>query len=45
MELRQRFSLSPTIFNLQVSGMVEELEGARMGIKIDDKWCAALFHG
>ena len=34
--------LSPTLLNLYVSGMVEELKGAWMRVKVDDKWCGAL---
>ena len=32
--LRQGCPLSPTSFNLYVSGIVEELNGAKMGVKM-----------
>ena len=41
---RQGCPLLPTLFNLYVSGMVDELKRARMGVKIDDQWCGALLY-
>ena len=43
--LRQECPLLPTLFNLYVSGMVDEFKGARMGVKIDDLvWCTTLLY-
>ncbi len=33
---RQGCPLSPTLSNLYVFGMVEELKGTRMGVKVED---------
>ena len=41
---RQVCPLLSTLFNLYVSGMVEELKGARICVKIDDEWCGALLY-
>ena len=39
-------SFVTNIFNLYFSGMVAELNGARMGVKMDDEymWCGALLY-
>ena len=42
--LRQWCPLSPMLFNLYVLEMEEELEEARIGVMIDDKWCGALLY-
>ena len=43
-DLREGCPLLPTLFNLYVSGMVDEFNGARIGVKIDGKWCGALLY-
>ena len=42
--LRQGCPSLPTLFNLYVSGMVDEFKRARMGVKIDDEWCGTLLY-
>ena len=34
--------MSPLLFNLYVIGMVEELERAQLGVKLEDCWYRAL---
>ena len=41
--LRQDCSLSP-LLNIYMIGMVEELEKAQLGIKLEDCWCGALIY-
>ena len=41
-DLRQGYPLSPLLFNIYMMGLVEELERAQLGVKLEDRWCGAL---
>ena len=32
------------LFNIYMMGMAEELERARLGVKLEDRWCGALLN-
>ena len=42
--LRLGCSLSPLLFNIYMMGMVEELERAQLGVKLEEHWCGALMY-
>ena len=42
--LRQGCPLSPLLFNTYLMGMVEELERAQLGVKLEDHWCRDLMY-
>ena len=41
-DLRQGCPLSSLLFDIYIMGMVEELERAQLGVKLEDPWCVLL---
>ena len=42
--LRQGCHLFPLLFSIYMMGMVEELERAQLGVKLEESWCGALMY-